>query len=156
MPAVPLCDAAAPSRCSSDADSSSSSDSDSSSSSSSSSSLFDIGGRSKVSKWIQVEIPTCPPMKIDNYKPRGKPAYKRVIGMCKWHAGCQKKRSAAQTELYGHVEPFANIAAWHQMGQNLTKEEHSARQFKISNALIAEWAMKFDGAQNFDQLANLL
>jgi hypothetical protein len=127
--------------------SSSTSNSDSSSSDSESEVIdpFDVGGRSKVSQWTYSPFADCPRMKMDMYKPRGKTSYRRVIGECKTHPGCFKKRSTQQTALYGAIETFAFVAAWNEAGVGKSAAEHKSKLFVVPDGLIAKWAVTLRG-----------
>ena len=64
-------------------------------------------------------------VKYENYKPRGKPRYRRWILKCCYHGSdCIKKRSFAKTSIYGDVTPVAYLAAWQALGDGISEEEH--------------------------------
>jgi hypothetical protein len=125
------------------ADSSSGSSSSSSSSSSSngagSDASFDVvDGRSKVSDWIVLpSVPDAPRFKLDEYKPKHKSSYHRWICECKAHPDCTKKRSTTICGLHGKVEPIAFLMAWQKAGSATTKEQHVARNFRITPEMVA-------------------
>ena len=73
------------------ADSDASSTTSSSETSSSSPDAFDVGGRSTIYDWVQ--ILGGPQIKLDRYKPKCKPGYKRFIARFMAHRRCEKKRT---------------------------------------------------------------
>jgi hypothetical protein len=123
--------------------SSSSSSDDDGASAHSSVASFDIGlGRSAVGDWIEMDVPDCPAMKRDKYKPKGKVAYTRFIARCSHHEGCQKKRSAAMTHTHGDIEPVGFLAAWHAMGEHLDLATHGSRHLKVPADDVAIWCAR--------------
>jgi hypothetical protein len=117
-----------------------SSSSDSSSSSDADDSSFDHGGRSAVSKYF--EIPDGPRVKLDQYKSKDKGDYRRWIGACSHHKGCEKKRAVDKCSVFGKIEPLAFLAAWDSKGASVPKEEHTRRNFIVPPEDVAVWAAR--------------
>ena len=141
-----------------DASSSSSSDSKSSTSSSSSSDAssdasFEIHGmkaRGFVGEFF--ELSNGLRVKLDTYKPKGKKPYQRLILKCPHHGNaCEKKRNISHNRNCGKLEPIAFLCAWADLGAGISREEHSARAFKVPLDAVRSWVPRL-GA-NADKLA---
>jgi hypothetical protein len=128
--------------------------SSSSSTSSSSSSGFELGGRSKVSKWLA--LPAGGPLvKLDRYKAKGKRLYFRWICQCPAHgASCQKKRTTQHSKVHGALEPLGYLAAWAADGPDISQEDHQQRGYPVDAEDVARWVAQFGSDAN-DVLALL-
>ena len=83
-------------------------------------------------------------LKIDQYQPKTKNAYKRWLLKCSHHRACEKKRSLALTRTWGSVEPVAFLAAWNEMGATMDREQHKLRSTNPSGEDVARFAAKVD------------
>ena len=94
-----------------------------------------MGGRSRVSEWLCLPF-GAPRVKVDEYKPKGKKGYQRWIAECGVHAGCQKKKSTKSDRVHGRVGPLWYLAAWSELGSDVTHTEHQARAFPVSQDAV--------------------
>ena len=76
-------------------------------------------------------LPCGVQVRLEEYKPRGKNAYKRWIGKCTFHFNCSRKRTASSCE-HGPLEPLAYVSAWNELGAHLSRDEHVRRACKPS------------------------
>jgi hypothetical protein len=124
-------------------------DDDSNPSANSSIGSFDIApppkGFSEVGDWHSIGV-GAPRIKLEKYKPKGKPHYERFMCECRHHPRCIKKRSSAASMTHGQREPIAYLCAWEAMGAHLTLDQHRARGLDIPVVDVAGWVIRIGDA----------
>ena len=123
-------------------------------------STAEVVGESQVTSlitgWVELNVAhcCCPGFKVDNYQPSHAVGYQRLIAKCKWHINCEKKRASKFNATHGKIEPIAFLAAWHEQGESISREQHTSRKFKVRPEDTATWVTRLSG--NAQQVVDLI
>ena len=116
----------------------------------------DEAPRSMVSEWVEVEVVQ---IKLDKYKPRGKPMYMRFICACpepEHGRVCERKKSTKTVGALGDLESIAYLIAWAHMGAKSKLASHRARNFKVPFQTVVDCVQRLERSGDANLLLDLL